>query len=192
VQSCQKNERFQHRFINACLLTSESRASPYLSGGANDAHDDGRRSCEKTQFIGTSLRTLKKAGVASSVRGKSVATLDSTQRGGSLKKAGHQADRRSIEAFQQIINVGPAMQRDFLLLGLACPQQLHDRDPWQLYCDLCRRTGTRQDPCVLDVLLATVDYMSGNPPRPWWDYTAERKRVYSGKLAAFTKTLADF
>ncbi|MCL4152334.1 UNVERIFIED_CONTAM: hypothetical protein GTU68_040309 [Idotea baltica] len=42
------------------------------------------------------------------------------------------------------------------------------------------------DPCVLDVLIAAVDYMNGNPPQKWWAYTAERKKKYNDKLQAFS------
>jgi len=38
------------------------------------------------------------------------------------------------------------------------------------------RTGARQDPCVLDTFIAAIRYMEGAPKRPWWHYTAERKR----------------
>jgi hypothetical protein len=38
-----------------------------------------------------------------------------------------------------------------------------------------RITGKRQDPCVLDVFIATVRFIEGAPARPWWHYTAERK-----------------
>jgi hypothetical protein len=31
---------------------------------------------------------------------------------------------------------------------------------------------------VLDTFLAATDFMRGAPPRPWWDYTAQRKRDY--------------
>ena len=74
------------------------------------------------------------------------------------------------------------MEEDFEVLGLSRPQQLIGRDPWQLYRKLCQLTKTRQDPCVLDVLMSSVDFMNGNPPRVWWDYTAERKEKYGAKL----------
>jgi len=49
-----------------------------------------------------------------------------------------------------------------------------------LYRALCRATGKRQDPCVLDTLLAVVDFMSGAAPRPWWTYTPQRKASCHG------------
>jgi hypothetical protein len=68
------------------------------------------------------------------------------------------------------------MAADFKLLGLMRPQELSGKDPYALYDALCQRTGVRQDPCVLDTFIAAVRYMEGAPARPWWAYTAERKR----------------
>lgn len=103
-----------------------------------------------------------------------------------MKKADHSTDRKQIKHFQQIVNIGPAMEMDFGVLGFTRPPQLIGRDPWQLYRKLCNETRTRQDPCVLDVLIATVDYMNGNPPRKWWEYTEERKRQYAARLASLS------
>ena len=50
--------------------------------------------------------------------------------------------------------------------------------PSQLYQALCRATGQRQDPCVLDTFMAATDFMRGAPARPWWAYTAERKQRF--------------
>jgi hypothetical protein len=48
--------------------------------------------------------------------------------------------------------------------------------------ELCRVTGERQDPCVLDVFIAAVRFLAGEPARPWWAYTAERKRALKSRL----------
>ena len=70
----------------------------------------------------------------------------------------------------------PAGAGDFRLLGLSEPAQLAGRDPYALYDRLCAETGVRHDPCVIDVFIAAVRYMEGGPKRPWWAFTAERKR----------------
>jgi hypothetical protein len=80
-------------------------------------------------------------------------------------------------ALEQLPNVGPAMAADLRLLGIATPQDLQGRDGLQLYHELCRVTGQRHDPCVLDTLLAVVDFMHGAPPAPWWAYTSRRKAM---------------
>jgi hypothetical protein len=89
-------------------------------------------------------------------------------------------------ALEQLPNVGPAMAGDLRQLGISSPQQLRGQDAWALYRQLERLTGKRQDPCVLDTLMAVVDFMHGAAPRPWWAYTAERKRVHGGLLVSST------
>jgi len=90
-------------------------------------------------------------------------------------KAAQAADCQTLA---QLPNVGPAMVSDLQLLGVMHPSALVGGDALQLYVELERRTGQRQDPCVLDTFMAIVDFMNGAPPRPWWHYTAERKRVH--------------
>lgn len=79
------------------------------------------------------------------------------------------------QRFEQIPNIGPACAGDLRRLGLTHPQDLAHQDPLALYQRLCQLTGERHDPCVLDTLLAAVDFMQGAPARPWWHYTATRK-----------------
>ncbi|MFO0602235.1 MAG: helix-hairpin-helix domain-containing protein [Polyangiales bacterium] len=83
---------------------------------------------------------------------------------------------REVRSFTDIPNVGEAMAGDFRALGFARPQELAGQDALALYRRLCALTNTRQDPCVLDTFLAVVDFMDGGAPRPWWDFTAERKK----------------
>jgi hypothetical protein len=84
--------------------------------------------------------------------------------------------RNKVTKFEDIPNVGPATAGDFRLLGIKSPADLRGRDAYALYEKLCRKTGVRQDPCVIDVFLAAVRFMEGRPAKPWWTYTAERKR----------------
>ena len=78
-------------------------------------------------------------------------------------------------ALEQIPNIGPAAAEDLRLLGIEKPLDLRDRDPFEMYQQLCTVTETKHDPCVLDTFIAAVDFMSGAPAAPWWRYTAERK-----------------
>lgn len=91
--------------------------------------------------------------------------------------------RSAIATLTDLPNVGPAMKRDFERLGIRRPADLEGRDPFALYEALCRATRTRQDPCVLDVFMSVTRFMAGGEPRPWWDFTAERKRRYGARLA---------
>lgn len=82
-----------------------------------------------------------------------------------------------------IPNIGKAMAADFRLLGIEHPQQLAACDPYMLYADLCRLTGVRHDPCVIDTFISAVRFMQGAPPLPWWRYTDERKRHLTTRTA---------
>lgn len=82
------------------------------------------------------------------------------------------------ERFEQLPNIGIAMAADLRSLGLVHPRELAHRDPFVLYQSLCVQSGQRQDPCVLDTLMAITDFMRGAAPAPWWHYTAQRKLLY--------------
>ena len=94
-----------------------------------------------------------------------------------MKKVDDSCDRHSIDNFEQIVNVGPAMADDFRRLGLHSPAELIGQDAMELYERICQIDGVRHDPCVIDVYMSTIDFMNGNPARKWWEFTAERKRL---------------
>ena len=87
--------------------------------------------------------------------------------------------RDACVRLEQIPNVGPAIAGDLRRIGVETPGDLRGKDPYALYAELCRRTGVRHDPCVIDVFIASVQFMEGAPAQPWWAYTAERKRTLS-------------
>jgi hypothetical protein len=82
------------------------------------------------------------------------------------------------ERLEQLPNIGPSIAADLRRLGVQQPAELARHDAFALYQQLCRLSGQRQDPCVLDTFLAACDFMGGAEPRPWWSYTAERKARY--------------
>ena len=84
-------------------------------------------------------------------------------------------DREQVVKLTDLPNIGKAMERDFRLLGVERPDQLVGRDPFALYEELCRVTGVRHDPCVLDVFMAAVHFMESGEALPWWAFTKERK-----------------
>lgn len=90
-----------------------------------------------------------------------------------MSKATHASQARRL---QDLPNIGPAIAADLRLIDVATPQDLIGRDPLALYEELCSRTGARHDPCVLDTFMAAVDFMNGAPAKPWWHYTALRKK----------------
>lgn len=71
------------------------------------------------------------------------------------------------------------MLKDFELLGIGSVEQLAKQDGLKLYEQLQRKTGQRQDPCVLDVFRCAVA-QARNPEleteqRNWWWWSRERK-----------------
>ena len=66
---------------------------------------------------------------------------------------------------RDLISIGPAMLRDFELLGIRSVAQLSKQDPQKMYVCLQRLTGQRQDPCVLDAFQAAVA-QARNPRLP--------------------------
>ncbi|MEO7916907.1 MAG: helix-hairpin-helix domain-containing protein [Dokdonella sp.] len=86
--------------------------------------------------------------------------------------------RDRVKVLTDLPNVGPAMASDLRQLGITTPGQLLGKDPLALYRALSRKSGVRQDPCVLDVFISLTRFANGEPPKPWWSYTNERKATY--------------
>ncbi|PIE47803.1 MAG: mitomycin resistance protein [Gammaproteobacteria bacterium] len=84
--------------------------------------------------------------------------------------------RRSTKALTDLPNIGKIIEQDLLLLGISQPSQLIGKNPYYLYEELCRKTGKKQDLCVLDVFISITSFMNGNDPKPWWTFTEERKK----------------
>ena len=84
--------------------------------------------------------------------------------------------RKEIERLIDLPNVGKSIEKDLVLLGIKKPLDLVGRDPYQMYSDLCKVTGQKHDPCVIDIFISAVRYMEGGPPKKWWEFTDERKR----------------
>lgn len=84
--------------------------------------------------------------------------------------------RDRLDQLTDLPNIGPAVAADLHLLGIRTPAGLVGQDPYALYDRLCALTATRHDPCMLDVFISITRFMAGEPPRAWWEFTAERKR----------------
>jgi hypothetical protein len=82
---------------------------------------------------------------------------------------------------EDLPNVGKAIAADLRALGIRRPAQLRRKNPYALYDRLNRVTGLRHDPCLLDTFIAVVRFVDGGPPKPWWAYTAERKRTLAAR-----------
>ena len=84
---------------------------------------------------------------------------------------------------KDLISVGPAMVRDFNLLGVHSVEQLARRNPEKMYEKLCEVTGQAQDICCLDVFRAAVA-QAKDPRLPaeqceWW-YWSRRRKMQDG------------
>ena len=86
-------------------------------------------------------------------------------------------ERSRVRKLTDLPNVGPATAGDLRLLGIHEPSQLIGKSAFAMYDELCAITGVRHDPCVIDVFMSVTGFMAGDAPRPWWDYTEERKRL---------------
>ena len=80
----------------------------------------------------------------------------------------------------ELISIGPAMLKDFEMLGIRSVEELARRDPQRMYERMERLTGQRQDPCVLDTFCAAVA-QAKNPRLPaeqcqWWWWSKKRKQ----------------
>ena len=85
--------------------------------------------------------------------------------------------RAEVKQLTDLPNIGKACAADLRLLGIDKPEQLLDRNPYELYQTLCDKTGQRHDPCMLDVFISITRFMAGEDPKPWWFYTDERKNT---------------
>lgn len=90
------------------------------------------------------------------------------------------SERRELK---DLISIGPAMLRDFELLGIRSVRQLARQSPQALYNKLGRVAPEHLDTCVLDTFAAAVAQAS-NPRLPaeqcqwfWWS----KKRKERGK-----------
>jgi Pathogenicity locus len=80
---------------------------------------------------------------------------------------------------EDLVSIGPAMLRDFGLLGIRSVAQLARQNPEKLYERLCAKTGRPVDICCLDVFSAAVA-QARNPRLPsaqrsWWYWSRKRK-----------------
>jgi hypothetical protein len=95
----------------------------------------------------------------------------------------HRAERR----LQDLISIGPAMLRDFELLGIRSVEQLAKQHPKKLYDKLGRIARQHQDICVLDTFEAAIAQARNPKLRAeqcqWWWWSRKRKMAAVKRLA---------
>jgi hypothetical protein len=81
---------------------------------------------------------------------------------------------QKTDPLETIPSIGPSLAADLRLLGFRHVGDLVGADPERMYQDLCRRTRTHQDRCVLYSFRCAVYYASRSRPRPdllkWWNW----------------------
>ena len=118
--------------------------------------------------------TGEKEGLQSELRGSTVIVLRRMK--SELYGDPMPAPQRQL---RDLFSIGPAMLRDFDLLGIRSVAQLAKQNPKTMYSKLQRLTGQRLDPCVLDTFHAAVA-QARNPRLPaeqcqWWYWSRVRK-----------------
>jgi hypothetical protein len=94
-----------------------------------------------------------------------------------VKEASMSGEQRRLG---DLISIGPAMLRDFELLGVRSVAELARQDPEKMYRKLGRLAREHQDICVLDVFRAAVA-QARNSRLPaekcqWWWWSQKRKK----------------
>jgi hypothetical protein len=84
---------------------------------------------------------------------------------------------------RDLAGIGKSIEANLQSLGVMSVTDLAARDGDELYHALCSKTGTRQDPCVLDTFRCAVaqarDRRLPSVQRNWWWWSQQRKE---GKL----------
>jgi predicted flap endonuclease-1-like 5' DNA nuclease len=99
---------------------------------------------------------------------------DAERRGPS--PAARRGDSGGDDELLSLRNIGPAMRRDFALLGIRTRAQLARRSADALYLRLQQLTQARHDPCVWDTFAAAIHQAKTGEALPWWHFTRERKQ----------------
>ena len=85
-----------------------------------------------------------------------------------------------LKEFQQIPGVGKSIAIDLWNLGFRSVQELKDKDPEELYLQLCAHQGRHIDRCMLYVFRCAVYYASNET------YDAELLKWWNWKDGAHT------
>lgn len=86
--------------------------------------------------------------------------------------------RSKVKNLTDLPNIGKKMEKDLRQIGIDTPLQLINKSPYEMYKELCYKTGKSHDPCVVDVFISVTRFMAGEDPQPWWHYTKERKEYF--------------
>jgi hypothetical protein len=90
------------------------------------------------------------------------------------------AARPTERRLRDLAGIGQSVESNLRLLGITTVDELARVSGDFLYSELCRATGVRQDPCVLDTFRCVVA-QARNPALPveernWWWWSRQRKQ----------------
>lgn len=80
----------------------------------------------------------------------------------------------ALEELQSVPGVGKKIAEDLWSLGCRSVEDLKDKDPEELYLELCAQQGRHVDRCMLYVFRCAVYYASNDRHDPallkWWNW----------------------
>ena len=88
----------------------------------------------------------------------------------------NKVSRNNLSSLTDLPNIGKAGEGDLIVLGINKPADLIGFCPYEMHKSLCEKTGIQHDVCVIDVFISITRFMQGEEPKPWWEYTSERKQ----------------
>lgn len=75
---------------------------------------------------------------------------------------------------QTIPGIGKSIEKDLNILGIYRVKELKNKNPEKLYKELCNKSGTKQDPCILYVFRCAVYFSKTKNKDPellkWWNW----------------------
>ena len=81
---------------------------------------------------------------------------------------------KSITALKSIPGVGDCIAHDLISIGISTVHDLDDRDPEDLYLQLCDKQGVKVDRCMLYVFRCAIYYATETRHDPellkWWNW----------------------
>ncbi len=93
-----------------------------------------------------------------------------------------------IKEFIKIPGVGKSIAQDFIDLGFTFVAELQNKDPQQLFDDLCNVRNELIDRCVLYVFRGAVYYAGREEHDPellkWWNWQDKNLKNLSGAALA--------
>lgn len=84
---------------------------------------------------------------------------------------------KALAEFQSIPSIGLEFAKDLVFMNIFSIEELKEADGAGLTDHYEQKKGFAVDPCVEDQFRLIVHYaQTGDASRPWWGFTAERKR----------------